>query len=235
MLFTLKGKIDSVIRRTAKRILDADAKDIVRCRQRLALEETARFVESNMLNVPHFPDKFSLLDAAIGAVSTEGLFCEFGVYNGESINFIASRIKAKAIYGFDSFEGLPEDWLPEFRKGRFKVNTLPEVRENVTLIKGWFDESLPKFAEQHEGQCSFIHIDCDLYSSTKTIFRYLKNRISSGTVIVFDEFFNFPGWKNWEYKAFAEFVADGDAKFEFLGYCRYGEQVAVRITSVGSS
>jgi len=234
MLFTIKRKIDSVIRKTAKRILDADAKDIVRCRQRLALEETARFIELNMLNVPHFPDKFTLLDQAISAVSKEGLFCEFGVYNGQSINFIASKINT-VIYGFDSFEGLPEDWLPEFRKGRFKVNNLPEVRENVALIKGWFDEVLPEFAEQHAEQCSFIHIDCDLYSSTKTIFHYLKNRISRGTVIVFDEFFNFPGWKNWEYKAFAEFIADGDAEFEFLGYCRHGEQVAVKITSVGGS
>jgi len=234
MLLTIKRKIDSVIRKTAKRILDADAKDIVRCRQRLALEETAKFIELNMLNVPHFPDKFTLLDKAISAVSNEGLFCEFGVYNGQSINFIASKIDT-VIYGFDSFEGLPEDWLPEFKKGRFKVNNLPEVRENVALIKGWFDDVLPEFAEQHAGQCSFIHIDCDLYSSTKSIFHHLKSRISTGTVIVFDEFFNFPGWKNWEYKAFAEFIADGDAKFEFLGYCRYGEQVAVKITRVGIS
>jgi len=234
MLLTIKRKIDSVIRKTANRILDADAKDIARCRQRLALEETARFIELNMLNVPHFPDKFTLLDKAISAVTKDGLFCEFGVYNGQSINFIASRID-KMIYGFDSFEGLPEDWLPEFRQGRFKVNNLPEVRENVALIKGWVDDVLPEFAEQHAGQCSFIHIDCDLYSSTKTIFHHLKNRISTGTVIVFDEFFNFPGWKNWEYKAFAEFIADGDAEFEFLGYCRHGEQVAVKITSVGGS
>jgi predicted O-methyltransferase YrrM len=234
MLPTLKGKIDSVIRRTARRILDADAKDIVRCRQRLALEETAKFIELNMVNVPHFPDKFSLLDEAIRAVSKEGLFCEFGVYDGQSINFIASRIST-VIYGFDSFEGLPEDWLPEFSKGRFKVSKLPEVRENVSLIKGWFEEALPEFADRHAEQCSFIHIDCDLYSSTKTIFHHLKNRISKGTVIVFDEFFNFPGWKNWEYKAFAEFIADGDAEFEFLGYCRYGEQVAVKITRVRSS
>lgn len=233
MLLTIKRKIDSVIRKTAKRILDADAKDIVRGRQRLALEETAKFIELNMQDVPHFTDKFSLLEKAISAVSNEGLFCEFGVYNGQSINFIASKIDT-VIYGFDSFEGLPEDWLPEFRKGRFKVNNLPAVRENVALIKGWFDEVLPEFAEQHAGQCSFIHIDCDLYSATKTIFHHLRNRISTGTVIVFDEFFNFPGWKNWEYKAFAEFVADGDAKFEFLGYCRNGEQVAVKITSVGA-
>lgn len=234
MLLTLKGKIDSVIRRTAKRILDADAKDIVRCRQRLALQETAEFIELHMRKVPHFPDKFVLLEEALSVVSIEGLFCEFGVYKGESINFIASKIN-NMVYGFDSFEGLPEDWLSEFRKGTFKVNDLPEVRENITLIKGWFDEVLPGFVEQHPGQCSFIHIDCDLYTSTKTIFHNLKNRISAGTVIVFDEFFNFPGWKNWEYRAFAEFIADGNAEFEYLGYCRHGEQVAVKVTSVRAS
>jgi hypothetical protein len=72
-------------------------------------------------------------------------------------------------------------------------------------------------------------VDCDLYSSTKTIFRLFRDRIRPGTVIVFDEFFNYPGWQRGEYKAFSELLAETGWKHEWLGYCCYHEQVAVII------
>lgn len=68
----------------------------------------------------------------------------------------------------------------------------PKVRENVRLIEGWFDDTLPQFIKDHSEDCSFIHVDCDVYSSTKTIFQFLNNKIKN-TIIVFDEFFNYPG------------------------------------------
>jgi len=70
---------------------------------------------------------------------------------------------------------------------------------------------------------------CDLYSSTKTIFERLEARIQPGSVIVFDEYFNYAGWQQHEYKAFADLVQKTGWSFEYLGYCRYGSQVAVRI------
>jgi hypothetical protein len=70
---------------------------------------------------------------------------------------------------------------------------LPHVSSNVTLIKGWFDQTLPPFLEKHPAPVSFLHVDCDLYSSTKTIFDSLRTRFRPGTVIVFDEYFNYPG------------------------------------------
>jgi len=69
------------------------------------------------------------------------------------------------------------------------------------------------------------HIDCDLYSSTKTVFDWLKPRIRAGT-IVFDEYFNYPNWHQHEFKAFKEFVEECHVKYEYLGYARI--QAAVK-------
>ncbi|WP_147535410.1 class I SAM-dependent methyltransferase [Bacillus marasmi] len=205
-----------------------DARNIERELQRKALKETASFVEERMNNVRSFATKEELLEYAIDLVVLKGLFIEFGVYKGETINFISSKVE-ETVYGFDSFEGLPEDWRDGFPKGVFQLGTLPSVNYNVELINGWFEESLPKFTENHKNNCAFIHIDCDLYTSTKTIFKFLKGKIQSGTVIVFDEYFNYPNWKNGEYKAFEEFIAESKSKFEYIGYNRYHEQVGVRI------
>jgi hypothetical protein len=182
-----------------------------------------------MANVESVGDKFSLLKKALGEATMNGSYLEFGVYRGETINYIASIKKDATIYGFDSFEGLPEFWRDGFGKGVFRLNKLPKVKENVVLIKGWFNESLREFLEGNKQDCAFVHIDSDLYSSAKSIFDLLRGRIKLGTIIVFDEFFNYPGWKDGECKAFSEFIEENKLKFEYITYNKNHEQVAVRI------
>jgi Macrocin-O-methyltransferase (TylF) len=198
--------------------------------RRKALAETLSFVEDHMAHVRSFPNKFALLREALAHSTLErGLFCEFGVYSGATINFIASQVKT-TIYGFDSFEGLPEDWQPGVEKGTFRLDSLPPVRKNVKLIKGWFQDTLPTFVKEHQEDCSFLHIDCDLYSSTKTVFDTFGERIGKGTVLVFDEFFNYPGWKNGEFLAFQELTQARGLRYEYLGYVDTHEQVGIQIT-----
>jgi hypothetical protein len=69
----------------------------------------------------------------------------------------------------------------------------------------------------------------NLYNSTKLIFKILDDKIKKDTIIVFDEFFNYPGWRDGEYKAFKEFIVTNNINYEYIGYCRYHEQVAVKI------
>jgi hypothetical protein len=233
MELTPKSILRTAVSRVADYVLDADAKNLHRAMRRKALAETVTFVEEQMPRTKSFSNKFSLLQAALESASPgAGLYCEFGVYSGSTINFIASRIP-KTIYGFDSFEGLPEDWQPGVEKGTFQMKNLPRVRKNVELKKGWFNQTIPAFALEHREKCSFLHIDCDLYSSTKTVFDLLGDRIVKDTVLVFDEFFNYPGWKDGEFRAFQEFVSARQLHFEYLGYVMRDEQVAVRITGVG--
>lgn len=230
MLIAVKTKIKSLVDRLADYVLDRDAHNIHRALQRQALGETAAFVAEHLYLTRSYRNKFELLDAALQAApKTAGLVCEFGVYSGATINFIAGRVTGP-VHGFDSFEGLPEDWRPGVEKGTFRVDALPRVRNNVTLVKGWFDQSLPGFLREHREPCTFLHIDCDLYSSTKIVFDCLGDRIAAGTVLVFDEFFNYPGWRKGEYQAFQELAAAQRLQFEYLGYVANDEQVAVRIT-----
>lgn len=177
----------------------------------LAGIQTAEYVMKNMDKVKTFDDKLELLSYAFSISQKDGLNLEFGVFSGETINHLSSKYPTLKFYGFDSFEGLPK------------------VNQNVELIKGWFDSSLPDFVAKEEEYCSFIHIDCDIYSSTKTVFDLLADRIKSGTVIVFDEYFNYPNWQKHEFKAFQEFVAANGIKYEYIGYVTTLEQAAVRI------
>ncbi len=218
------------------RALHTDSKNIHRFRQRQALAETAAFVDEHMASVRSFPDAFTLLTHSMQ--KTEGIdgpVCEFGVASGRSINHIAKLVPHETVFGSDSFDGLPEDWQGVMPKGTFRRKELPAVRDNVSLIRGLFADTLGSFLEDHAAPVKLLHVDCDLYSSTKMIFERLEARIQPGSVIIFDEYFNYAGRQQHEYKAFADLVQRTGWSFEYLGYCRYGSQVAVRIGPMESS
>jgi hypothetical protein len=147
------------------------------------------------------------------------LWLEFGVATGNTINYI-SKFTNDYVYGFDSFEGLPEKWRDGFEKGLFTQNGNPPlVHNNVVLIKGWFNETLVNFIQSHNKKVSFIHIDVDLYSSTKYILNVLKDYIDKDCIIVFDELVNYPGFDgdNGELKAFYEFITENNVDYEWIG------------------
>ena len=73
-------------------------------------------------------------------------YLEFGVFTGGTTRFIAERLdKNNVLHGFDSFEGLPEDWSGyNLSKNAFMLGgKLPRVPSNVILYRGWFDQSIP--------------------------------------------------------------------------------------------
>ncbi|MBM6997261.1 class I SAM-dependent methyltransferase [Paenibacillus sp. DXFW5] len=221
-------ELEDLASENTKRLLNLHSFDIKRELQRRALEQTVDFVEKYLVKTNSFENKFDLLEFALNHCKSNGLFMEFGVYKGATINFISSKVD-KTVYGFDSFEGLPEYWRDGYSAAHFKVEEVPVVNNNVELVKGWFNQTLPQFIGFHSGNCSFIHIDCDLYSSTKDIIDVLKERITKETVIVFDEFFNYPGWRNGEYKAFMEYVNENNISFRYIGYTSNSQQVAIQI------
>ena len=170
------------------------------------------------------------------------LWLEFGVDSGKTINYI-SKFTTDKVYGFDSFEGLPERWRDGFEKGAFnRHGLLPEVNGNVELVKGWFNETLVDFIQTQNKKVSFIHMDADLYSSTKYVLDILKNYMDKDCIIVFDEMLNYPGFdrENGELRAFYEFITENKVDYEWIGmegrppgtYGYYHEQVAVTIHSV---
>jgi len=216
--------------------LNQEAKSIPLGRQRRALATTIDYVEQHLRHVDSVGSKNELLTKAFKRADVAGdrLICEFGVFMGASVNHIA-KMTPKTVFGFDSFEGLPERWRDLCAKGLFAVPKLPKVRKNVKLVKGLFHESLPGFLKENPGQIGFLHIDSDLYSSAKTIFELLSSRLRPGAVIVFDEYFNYPEWEEGEYKAFMEFLDKTGLSIEFIGYHRNEEQVAVILKVGGPS
>jgi len=216
---------------------DLDARMTDRYIKRLAVAETVEFLRENGIRPSQsYPDRVALMNECLRQVAPTGLVLEFGVYKGTSISRLADHFRDRAIYGFDSFEGLPEAWVFG-GPGQFAdaAGRLPRVPANVNLLKGWFEDTLPRFLAEHPGPVAFLHVDCDLYSSTACILRLLSDRIVPGTVILFDELIGYPGWKEGEYKAFREWVEATGSAFEYLGYVGQAkpgnpaEQAAIKV------
>lgn len=181
-------------------------------------EDFAKTIQETTFN----QDKYFCITQAALQASKEGTWIEFGVFNGVTLNILAQH-KDK-VYGFDSWEGLPEDWNHENIKGIFNTGgVIPFTpTENMVLVKGWFDESLPKFLQENDiDKISLLHLDADLYSSTKCVLDNLKPYFKDECIVVLDEFFNYPSWENHEYKAFKEFInqmKDQILNLELLAY-----------------
>lgn len=196
---------------------------------RRAVADSADYADSRMSQALCFSDIKALWCHAFAARLASGSVVEFGVWRGQSISFFASLTK-EMIYGFDSFEGLREDWKGwENPKGTFNVyGVLPPVPANVTLIKGWFDETLPTFLREHPEPFSFVHIDCDTYEAAVSVFGTAGDRFRKGTVVVFDEYFGYRGWRMGEFRAWQEFVNARKLSYKYLGFSN--EQVSLVVT-----
>ena len=144
----------------------------------------------------------------------DGLFLEFGVFKGQSINMLSKLKPSKIFHGFDTFTGLPEEWDmgdKKIKAGHFYLDKMPNVEKNVILHKGLFESTIPEWQKKHKEEISFINIDCDLYSSTKTVLTYLNKQIVKNTIIRFDDLLPsplrpYPNWIEGEWKALSEWV-----------------------------
>jgi len=149
---------------------------------------------------------------------------EFGVSVGTSTSFLRSTFSNEyKIYGFDSFVGLPENWIDNGcdmgHKGDFSTNGNPPNISGVVFYKGWFEETIPQYIKEHTDPIGLIHIDCDLYSSTKTVLEGINPYIVKDTIISFDEWAaaKEDGWHfDCEQKAFYEWAMNHDRAFEVM-------------------
>jgi len=196
-----------------------------------AVEKSADYVEKNMPGVIIFSGshKINMWECAISKLKVDGHIAEFGVFKGESINFLAKLVNPKTIFGFDSFKGLEEDYSLDHPKGSFNQNGIaPIVEDNVCLVEGSFSETLPVWLNKNEGAFSLINIDCDTYASTSTVLNSIgPSRIVPGTFILFDEYFGFHGWEDCEFKAWKDYCVKNDVKYRYVAVCHM--QVLVEV------
>ena len=193
---------------------------------RPAWTDSSRGYCANRMNrVASYASDLRLHRAVSKHVLQGGYMLEFGVATGRSIRHWAKLFPGHDIYGFDSFKGIEEAWngMPA---GHF-AQALPPVPDNVHLIVGRFADTLPKWTKQHKGFASLIHVDCDLYAATKDIFKHMRPYIVPGTIIVFDEYWNYPDWQKHEYRAWQE----TGIPYEYIGYVHGGnyQPVAIKV------
>jgi tetratricopeptide (TPR) repeat protein len=186
------------------------------------------YQQSDSLQLLCFPK--DLLKFALSQAKIKGHIIEAGVFFGQSINLISKFKSKQRVIGFDSFEGLPEDWNEREFAGAYSTKgCLPKVGKNVELIQGWFKDTIPEFIIKNQAPISFLHIDCDIYSSTKDILNSLASYIVVGTVILFDDFFGYDGYEQNEWKALNEFASEYKLNIHFLAFCPMGRELAIKI------
>jgi O-methyltransferase len=156
----------------------------------------------------------------------DGQLAECGVYRGSTLIptglYLKQRAWNKVVYGFDSFEGFDASVSSEIalggapdsekRRGGFGDTSLEYVdakvrrfrlQRHVHLVKGYLSTTLAHYSAL---TFSFVHLDVDIYDSYKIGLEFFYPRVTSGGVILFDEY-NDPPWPGCN-KAVDEFLAD---------------------------
>ena len=102
-----------------------------------------------------------------------------------------------------------------------------------TLVPGWFEQSLPAFLQRWPGRAAIVHVDCDLYQSTRTCLLGLVQRFQVGTVLLFDEYYNYPGFARHEWLAWREIRARYRISAPCIAYD--GRRAAFQVAELGES
>lgn len=144
-------------------------------------------------------------------VNIGNLFMEFGVYSGNTLMALRDSLPEEiTVYGFDTFTGLPEDWINDktgsviMHKGTFALPYDPDTPYRCEYVKGDIRDTLIPFLEKNTAPISLIHFDMDIYSSTKFAIEVTYHRYHEGTVLIFDDIYNLPGWEQHSFKALLE-------------------------------
>jgi Macrocin-O-methyltransferase (TylF) len=146
----------------------------------------------------------------------EVLYLEFGVAQGSSIRQWSELLRnpRSTLHGFDSFLGLPHDWsLEGHQRGHFSTGgRAPEVDDpRVRFFVGWFEDTLPSYLWP-EHDVLVVVMDADLYSSTSTALRYVKDLLLPGSYLYFDQFHH----RCDELRAFAELLDENALSFQLV-------------------
>ena len=171
-------------------------------------------------------NRWAMFDAAI-ALSKPGRACyEYGVWMGSSLEYLMRSFDKG--FGFDTFNGLPEDWRSITKGSYSSFKQIPDI-PNVEFVIGEFKNSLPDFFSMTRPMAGIINFDADLYSSTLTALEQSSSVIDEKTILIFDEMIVNEDWRQDEYRALTEFCMAKGYKYEVLLASIFTKQVVCRL------
>jgi len=186
--------------------------------------------------------------AGVGGKILPQTYFEFGCHSGRTFSAAIGasqlfQMDNMKFYAFDSFEGLPN--TSDQQDGVFEAGTFSTSRDKFisivnnntgvilpdsNVIQGFYCDSLTQKLQDNMPKAGVVHIDVDLYSSTVDVLRFIKPLLVPGTLLVFDDWFCFPGGKLLgERKALTEFLEiNSDIKVEeWKAYSTFGKSFFV--------
>ncbi|MEM9530610.1 MAG: class I SAM-dependent methyltransferase [Pseudomonadota bacterium] len=192
-----------------------------------ALDGISYLLDAGLSRWFSFPVR--LLQWAAASAPADGIAAECGVFWGRSIRLLAAQ--RREVHGFDSFQGLPSDWKEGEAAGAYSTGgQLPLVPSNVLLHRGWFERTVPPFVAEQNRPLDLLHVDCDLYESTRTVLDGFQPLMRRGTLIVFDDYMGYAGWRDHEHRAWLEFCERAGTQFRYVAAALLGREVVVEIT-----
>ena len=160
------------------------------------------------------------------------LYLEFGVYQGESLNYFKNKLTNEncSFFGFDTFEGIPEKWGTVEAGGYSNHGKIPQIDDSrVSFIVGLFQDTTIQFIKEQwnlKEKKKIIHLDADLYSSTLYVLTQLDQILNDGDILIFDEFgYNLLH----EFKAFEDYCQAFSVKYNLISATKKYNQVAIKI------
>jgi hypothetical protein len=214
--------VASFARYVAERALPESVPMLMR---RDAVMDAFDYAKTNMPDAYSFLDRFEGLSLSIDEARkrfpSRTRVLEFGVYKAGMINYQARKFPQLSFVGFDSFEGLQQQWSGMAPEKTFDLGgRLPKVRRNVSLVKGWFSESGPRWKASNPASDVplLIHVDCDTYAATVDVLELCSDYVEHGVVFHFDDYFGFPNWRTAGFKALKEIAEKRRWRLTYLSY-----------------
>lgn len=184
---------------------------------------------------------FDLAFTALHYNGIDGDYAEFGCHGGytfaQAYHCARRRKHPARLWGFDSFRGLPppsgpKDFHPRFRQGRFETsvdefhqtcygNRIP--RDAYEVVEGYYEDTIAKLAASDPPtDICLAYIDCDLYSSTRTVLEFLGPRLKHGMILALDDYYCWsPTAAAGQRVAIVEFIA-GHERWNLVPYLQFG-------------
>ena len=231
--------VNAILTKAALRFYQGDRGDFDNLMQSKLKQHPYMRSFSWAFSLPNLPElhfsKWYFFDAVVKKSIISKPFYEFGVWRASSFKYLIKVFKKG--YGFDTFTGLPEDWLSENGSVAQKAGTytsdgnVPKIKGGEFIV-GKFEDTLPVFFSKSRPMASLINFDADLYSSTICALNFSKSVMDHDTVLIFDQLLMNDSWEQDEFKALNEFCSINHFSYKVIAISFFTKQVAVKLMGI---